>query len=361
MSEKRRILVRFGILVTGAFLQSCFSVDPFFEYNQREDWQPLEESTMLNEEEKRTLDQFMKEETFFDAAILLSGQAKVYSFGDVQLPINAASVRKSIFSALFGIAQEKGFIDIDMTLAELGIDDSKQPLTSTEKEATLRQLLQTRSGIYLKAGGETALMKERKPDRGTHKPGEHFYYNNWNFNVLPVILEEVTSRKVGDLIQDWVAVPTKMHSFNPENVLYDYFDYTEHPQTRIYLSAEDLSRIGALYIQNGEWDGETVIPVDWISESLAPASFQKESEDLLDDDFFEQYAMSWWIDQDTKTVWASGFGGQFMIIDRNRNFVLVLRNNIGNSVPGYLWNNATHRKESHEKGGEVYQLILNQL
>jgi CubicO group peptidase (beta-lactamase class C family) len=117
--------------------------------------------------------------------------------------MNCAFVRKSIYGILYGIAQGQGLIDTTSTLQSLSFDDDKQPLNQTEKSARIADLLKARSGIYLKAGGETALMKESKPQRGAFLPNEHFYYNNWDFNALPQILKQQTGRPVEDLIDQW--------------------------------------------------------------------------------------------------------------------------------------------------------------
>ncbi len=69
-------------------------------------------------------------------------------WGDVSCKVNVASVRKSLLSALYGIAISEDRIDLNSTLAKLGIDDKSPALTETEKRATVRDLLMARSGIY---------------------------------------------------------------------------------------------------------------------------------------------------------------------------------------------------------------------
>src|SRR5690606_6631046 len=68
-------------------------------------------------------------------------------YGDVAAVSYLASVRKSILSMLYGIYVERGAIDLDRTLADLGIDD-REGLTERERQATIRHLLAARSGIY---------------------------------------------------------------------------------------------------------------------------------------------------------------------------------------------------------------------
>ena len=69
----------------------------------------------------------------------------VAEWGDVAVKSPAHSVRKSLLSALIGIAVEEGKIDLSSTLEELGIDDNEPSLTEIEKKATVGDLIKARS------------------------------------------------------------------------------------------------------------------------------------------------------------------------------------------------------------------------
>jgi len=338
-------------------LVSCIEVDTFFNADERSAWQPFLQFNSLTPDARESITDYITSNSFFDAVVVVRGEQLLYSFGDYQLPMNCASARKSIYAVLFGIAQAKGLVDTSMTLAAAGLNDSKQPLTAIEHSAKIIHLLQARSGIYLKAGGETSTMRERKPPRGSHLPGTFFYYNNWDFNALPVILQSSTGQPVEQLIENWLAKPLGMHTYWPENIVYEPQEDTDHPHSRIYMSAEDLAKIGAMVLNNGQWNEETIVPTTWIASMLNVVSREGQDEQIDLDEFFEGYALLWWFDQNTDTYWASGFGGQFIIIDRANNFVTVLMKNTGSSVPGYLWNNATSRNEDHDNGSLVHQYI----
>jgi CubicO group peptidase (beta-lactamase class C family) len=122
------------------------------------------------------------------------------------------SIRKSLLSALYGIAVEKGDIDIDETIGSIGIDDTS-PLTETEKSARVSDLLKARSGVYLPAAYETSSMKEDRPQRGSHEPGTHWYCNNWDFNTLATIYNRKTSNDLFKAFENQIAVPTQMQDF----------------------------------------------------------------------------------------------------------------------------------------------------
>ena len=348
------------VLLVSLLFVGCIKVKPYVPISKNDTFEPLSEMSLLDDENKRELDQYLRDNTFFDASIAMREQKQFYTWGNINIPYNLASVRKSIFSALYGIAAERNIVDLDASLADLGVDDNKNPLTATEKTATIRQLLQARSGIYIPAAGESSGMKRRRPKRGQYLPGEHFYYNNWDFNALPIILEQLTGMTLGHLIYEWLAVPTGMRNFQPENVTYQYVDYTEFPQTRVYMTAADLARFGSLYLNNGQWGGNQIIPADWIETSVQPVSQQPEDEDLLENELMEAYAYLWWVDKDNDTFWAEGSGGQFLIVDQTNNFLLVLRNNTGMSPASYILYQATERYEPNTDGNQVF-ILLNEI
>src|SRR5690606_10023215 len=107
--------------------------------------------------------------TFKTAAIMVIVDGKVlYQWGDVDQKINTHSIRKSFMSTLYGKYIKDGTIDIDATMADLGIDDY-DGLTEEEKKATVRDCLKARSGVYHPALYETKGMRKRKPARHSHK------------------------------------------------------------------------------------------------------------------------------------------------------------------------------------------------
>ncbi|WP_236765545.1 serine hydrolase [Agrobacterium tumefaciens] len=107
----------------------------------------------------------------------------IASWGDISRKVNVASIRKSLLSALYGIAVSEGRIDLSSTLADHDIDDKPLALMAAEKEATVRDLLMARSGAYHPAAYETGDMQRNRPARGSHAPGTFWFYNNWDFSA----------------------------------------------------------------------------------------------------------------------------------------------------------------------------------
>ncbi len=195
---------------------------------------------------------------------------RVYSYGDTEKPYLIFSMRKSVLSLLYGIYIDRGIINPESTLAELGIDD-KLGLTDEEKSARIIDLLRARSGVYHKAAFETPGMVRNRPERGEFKRDEHWYYNNWDFNALVTIFENHTGKSLFQVFDDDIARPLKM-KFDTTLQKYHYEDASEHPAALWYFSAEDLLLLGQLLIQNGNWNGQQLIPSNWIEESTTPYS-----------------------------------------------------------------------------------------
>lgn len=202
------------------------------------------------------------------AAIMAAYDGKVFfSWGDVTRNFRCHSIRKPFLSALYGKRLARGELQRDATLEQLGIDDIPPSLTAEEKQATLRQLLQSRSGVYHAAAAETDEMAAARPPRGSHPPGTFFYYNNWDFNALGTIYRDETGRDVFEAFRDEIACPIGMQDFDVANCAYEYEpDKSEHPAYAFRMSARDMTRFGVLYQKGGRWQGRQVVPAAWIEE-----------------------------------------------------------------------------------------------
>jgi CubicO group peptidase (beta-lactamase class C family) len=186
--------------------------------------------------------------------------------GRTTKPTELASVRKSLLSALIGIAVSDHLINLDSTLGELGIDDNPPSLTEVEKAATVRELLEARSGVYHPALYETPGMAKAIPPRGSHAPGTFWYYNNWDFNVLGTIYEHATGTGIFDAFDQKIAKPIGMQDYRPQDGSYFRSEASIHPAYPIRMSARDLARFALLYLRKGNWVGRQIVPEGWVEE-----------------------------------------------------------------------------------------------
>ena len=185
------------------------------------------------------------------------------------------SVRKSFLNALYGILERKGKLKLDATLGELGMTDGGQ-LSADESEATLLQVLQSRSGVYLPAEYETEKMKQRRPARHSHEPGSFYYYNNWDFNVAGAIYSLLDARGIGKAFQEDIANPLGMQDFDHTSDVILHHDspqQSEYPAYPFLMSARDRARFGLLFLNRGSWAHDQVIVTEkWVATSALPHS-----------------------------------------------------------------------------------------
>ncbi|XOK15517.1 serine hydrolase domain-containing protein (plasmid) [Agrobacterium tumefaciens] len=199
--------------------------------------------------------------TLKPTAVMVVQDGKVIaSWGDVSREVNVASVRKSLLSALYGIAVAEGHIDLGSTLADLGIDDKPPALTAAEKQATVRDLLMARSGLYHPAAYETGDMRRNRPERGSHAPGTFCWYNNWDFNALGTIYQQQTGEDIFQSFAQRIAAPIGMEDFSARDGRYIAERQSEHPAYPFSLSARDAARFGQLFLDGGRWNGRQIIP-----------------------------------------------------------------------------------------------------
>lgn len=250
----------------------------------------------------------------------------VVQWGDVAAKTPLASVRKSLLSALFGDAVERGEISLKQTLGELGIDDNEPSLSSEEKTATVRDLLEARSGVYHAALYETPSMAARRPARASHPPGTFWYYNNWDFNTLGAIYEHATRHSIFDALAAEIARPIGMQDYQTSDGKYVTGAASVYPAYPIDMSARDLARFALLYLHKGKWQDRQVVPAHWVEESTQSYSAA---------DFTAGYGYLWWVgfSHDTApavtlpagTFAALGFGGQYAFVIPAFDLVIVHR------------------------------------
>lgn len=121
-----------------------------------------------------------------------------------------------------------------------------------------------------------------------------------------------------------------MEDFQPSHVIYDRDTATTSYRTyRIHMSARDLARVGLLIQQKGVWEGRQLVPADWVELTTSRVS---EAQTRA----YDGYGYLWWLNSQRDVIAGDGWGGQYLHIDRNGPYVLVNRQDTGNSRLGYL-------------------------
>ena len=198
--------------------------------------------------------------------VAVAGGRVLMTYGDPTEVSYLASVRKSVLSMLMGYYVRNGTVDLNATLARLGMDDIGG-LTAQEKEATVKDLLTARSGVYHPASNEGDDLASAPP-RGSQRHGTYYLYSNWDFNALGGAFERMTGKDIYDALESDLARPIGMQDFDRarhrksgDSTRSRYLAY------HMNFSTRDMARLGYLMLRRGHWQGRQVIPADWVDES----------------------------------------------------------------------------------------------
>lgn len=265
-----------------------------------------------------------------DALMVITNGKVVFEYGSTSNIIRSHSMRKSLLSALYGIYTANSMIDSTATLQQLEITESTS-MTAQEKQATVLDLLKARSGVYIPAAAESSTMRKRRPQRGEHQPGTFWYYNNWDFNVLGTIFRHETGQDIYQAFKKDIADPIGMQDFILDRQAYYYQKkYSLHPAYPFLISARDMAKFGQLFLQQGRWRDNQIIPENWIAASTT--SYSQTNMPGIG------YGYMWWIlTEDVHGLkkggyFADGYGGQRLYVIPHINSVVVHRVNV--KVPG---------------------------
>jgi CubicO group peptidase (beta-lactamase class C family) len=104
-----------------------------------------------------------------------------------------------------------------------------------------------------------------------------------------------------------------------------------------YATARDWARFGQWYLQGGRWDGDQLLPTDWVAYSTRPVEVDSE----------QPYGAHWWLnegadgqlrmpDVPADAFWASGNEGQQTVVIPSADLVVV-RLGFTSDFPGIAW------------------------
>jgi len=265
------------------------------------------------------------------AVMIVDDGVVVNQWGETSKRFNVHSIRKSFLSALYGVAVARKEIDLIATLEQLGIDDNEPALTAEEKQARVIDLLKARSGIYHPALYETASMKAAKPPRGSHPPRTFWVYNNWDFNALGTIYESATRDSIYQSFDERIAKRIGMEDYAFKDQEYVTGPDSIHRAYPFRMTARDMARFGLLFLREGRWRDQQVVPQGWVRESTTAYSVA----DGIVRDGYSGYGYLWWVavngnhypnvELPDGSFSAWGAGGHFIAVIPAMRLVIVHR------------------------------------
>lgn len=256
--------------------------------------------------------------------VVLHQGKTIFEYGDPTKISYIASCRKSILSMLYGKFISDGRIKLNTTIGEIGINEI-DGLLPRELNATIENIITSRSGVFHVASNSGYDKKNFLP-RGSVDPGEYFVYNNWDFNVGGYIIEHYSNKSIYKLFEEEIAIPLKFDDWDIQNQKKSgNSKKSKYLAYHFYMSTRDMSKIGQLMLNKGNWNGNQIIPTSWVNKSLetvTPNETLVERYGPSDPDGIKMsYGYMWWLIDDYKNkdeykgaYSAIGYGGQYITV-----------------------------------------------
>ena len=112
-------------------------------------------------------------------------------------------------------------------------------------------------------------------------PGVTFVYNNYNPLLIGMILERATGKTVTDYLQEKIWTPIGME-FDGSWSLDSKASGFEKMESGINARAIDFAKFGRLYLNNGSWNGEQIVPSAWVENPPRIKACFKDSRLIMD-------------------------------------------------------------------------------
>jgi CubicO group peptidase (beta-lactamase class C family) len=255
---------------------------------------------------------------------------KYFNEGSVEQKALLQSASKSYISALVGIALDQGCLSsVDQKMLDFFPESADQIADPRKAQITIRHMLQMRAGYpdeetdsaYLDAlyWGEYLPLIVDFPL--ISDPGTEFNYSNLTSNWLGMIVARACEMDLKSYAQK--------HLFSPMGI--EVGDWLQDRDGHyigsggIHVTAREAARFGALYLNDGEYEGNQIIPADWVRDSLR--TYSEGARDYGMSVRFRDmgYGYQWWSARagDHRFNFAWGHGGQLIVLLDELDMVIV--------------------------------------
>jgi CubicO group peptidase (beta-lactamase class C family) len=262
--------------------------------------------------------------------------AERYGAGaNVAMPLQGWSMTKTVDEALVGILVERGKLRVN----------EPAPVAEWKKEGdprgaiTLDELLRMSSGLrfqeaYGDLNSDVTQMLFRRAGAGAyaaslplaHPPDTFWDYSSGTANIIARIVREA----VGGSLPDYWAFPRKV-LFDPIGARSAVMEPDSSGvfvgSSFMYATARDWARLGLLYLNDGVWNGQRILPEGWVKYTTTPTPKAP----------LGQYGAQIWLNAGepgapekrtfpnipADTYWFDGFEGQHVIMIPSRKLVIV--------------------------------------
>ena len=229
------------------------------------------------------------------------------------------SMCKSITGMAIGMLIEEEKLKLDENIYDIFPDHINAFSKIFRPVITVENLLTMTSGITFNESGIVSgndWLGSFLNASVNGKPGTEFQYNSLNTYVLSAIV----TKRTGETLTEYLTP----RLFGPLGITKYYWETCPKGITKggwgLFLCAEDMAKLGQLYLQRGKWNGQQLVSEYWIE--ISTARHLKTQNDTYG------YGYQLWMEQRPGSFEYNGMLGQNVIIYPDMDMVLVT--NAGN-------------------------------
>src|SRR5688572_20531754 len=242
------------------------------------------------------------------------------------------SMAKSITGALIGLLVKDGKLSIDKPAPVAAWSDAKD----NRHSITIQHLLQQTSGlnfleVYNKYSNANNMLFNKGDMAGYAAslplkiaPGSQFYYSSGNSNILSGIIRTT----IGEPNYHAFPYTALFHKIGMHHTLLEPdASGTFVGSSFVYASARDYTRFGLLYLDDGVFNSERILPEGWVQKTVTAVSASEQ----------KNYGYQFWLngvdendpskkefpEMPADMFYADGYGGQRIYIVPSLQLVVV--------------------------------------
>ena len=224
------------------------------------------------------------------------------------------SMCKSITGMAIGILIEEGKLSLEENIYDIFADRMSSLAKLFRPEITVEQLLTMTSLVSFNESGAVSgndWLSGYLSASVTGKPGSTFAYNSMNSYVLSAIVTKRTGLSLVEYL--------KPRLFDPLGITHYFWETCPMGITKggwgLFLAAEDMAKLGQLYLQHGVWKGQQLVPEQWVAESTRKHVESTEGT--------YGYGYQLWMEQRPGSFEFNGMLGQNVVVYPDLDMVLV--------------------------------------
>ena len=256
--------------------------------------------------------------------------------------VQVFSVTKSIVSLLIGIAMDKGYLkSLDQKVLDFFPEYKVKQGETTLQQITLKDMMTMTVPYKFKSepyvdyfGSDDWVVASLDRLGGKGKIGEFRYAPVIGPDIFTGILKKATGQSVNEfatkhLFQPLQIVPKADRIFANQKEQMEFYKekdpncWVTGPSGvhtggwGLCLTAMDLAKIGQVYLNNGQWENQTIVSEQWIQESTEVHSRCKQWDC--------SYGYLWWILDENQGIYAAmGDSGNIIYVNPKKKLVVAV-------------------------------------